>query len=187
MTASRSHRFSVADYYRLAEINVLRPEHRVELLNGEIYDKPRRSPLHCSVTCELSSLFCLNSRDRWIVSVHNPLRLDKFSEPEPDLMLVRHRDDYYCNQHPGPADALLVIEVAETTLEFDRELKLPAYGRAGIPEVWIVNLNELTVEVYREPHFEGYGSKTILRAGDHARPAAFPDVEVDVEKFSRRD
>lgn len=186
MIASRSHRFSVADYYRLAEINVLRPEHRVELLNGEIYDKPRRGPFHCSVTCELSSLFCLNSRDRWIVSVHNPLRLDEFSEPEPDLMLVQRRDDYYCNQHPGPADALLVIEVAETTLGFDRETKLPACGLAGIPEVWIVNFNELTVEVYREPHFEGYASGTVLRAGEQARPAAFPDVSVGVAELLKR-
>jgi Uma2 family endonuclease len=186
MIASRSHRFSVADYYRLAEIGVLRPVHRVELLDGEIYDKAGRSPFHCAVTSELSSLFCLNSRDRWIVSVHNPLRLDEFSEPEPDLMLVRHRDDYYCNQHPGPAVAVLVIEVAETTLEFDRELKLPAYGRAGVPEVWIVNLNELTVEVYREPHFEGYASRTVLRASEQASPAAFPDVSVEIGELLRR-
>ena len=186
MIASRSHRFSVAKYYQLAEIGVLRPEHRVELLNGEFYDKPRRSPFHCSVTCELSTLFCLNSRDRWIVSVHIPLRLDEFSEPEPDLMLVRFRDDYYYNQHLGPADALLVIEVAENALEFDRELKLPAYGRAGISEVWIVNLNELTVDVYREPHFAGYASRTVLRAGEQASPAAFPDVSVDVAELLRR-
>jgi Uma2 family endonuclease len=186
MIASRSHRFSVTDYYRLAEIGVLRPEHRVELLNGEIYDKAGRSPFHCAVTSELFSLFCLSSRDRWIVSVHNPLRLDEFSEPEPDLMLVRHRDDFYCHQHPGPADALLVIEVAETTLEFDCKAKLPAYGRAGVPEVWIVNINELTVEVYREPHFEGYASKTVLGAGEQARPAAFPDVSVDAGELLRR-
>lgn len=186
MIASRSHRFSVADYYRLAEIGVLRPEHRVELLNGEIYDKARRSPLHCAVTSELCSLFCMNSDDRWIVSVHNPLRLDEFSEPEPDLMLARYREDYYCNRHPEPDDVLLLIEVAEATLEFGRELKLPAYGRAGIPEVWIVNLNELTVEVYREPYFEGYAFKTVLRAGEQARPAAFPDVSLDVGELLRR-
>ena len=81
---------------------------------------------------------------------------------------------------------LLLIEVADASLDYDREDKLPAYGRAGVPEVWIVNLNELTVEIYREPNFTGYGSKTILREGDQARSLAFPDVAMDVAELLER-
>ena len=102
--------------------------------------------------------------------------------PEPEQVLA----DFYRRRHPGPDDVFLLIEVSDSTLDQDRETKLPAYGRAGIPEVWIVNLNELTVEVYREPHFEGYVDRTVLRAGELASPAAFPDVNVDVVELLRR-
>jgi len=101
-------------------------------------------------------------------------------------MLIKYRADYYKTRHPGPEDVYLLVEVADASLDYDREEKLPAYGRAGIAEVWIVNLADLTVEVYREPHFSGYGAKTILRAGDRAIPQAFPDVAVDVAELLKR-
>jgi len=86
----------------------------------------------------------------------------------------------------GPEDVLLLVEVADASLDYDREEKRPAYGRAGVPEVWIVNLNDLTVEIYRQPNFTGYGSKTILRAGDQVSPQAFPDVVVDLAELLKR-
>jgi len=101
-------------------------------------------------------------------------------------MLLKYRSDYYSTRHPGAEDVLLLIEVADASLSYDREEKLPTYGRAGIAEVWIVNLQDATIEVYREPHFTGYGNTTLLRAGDQAKPLAFPDATVDVAELLKR-
>ena len=186
MSGLRKHRFSVKEYYRMAEIGLLPPDARVELLNGEIIDKSPTGSFHGGVVSRLTRLFNKLSKNRWLVSPQNPLRLDDHSEPEPDLMLLKPAPDDYTNSHPQPDDVLLLIEVSDTTLEFDQTVKLPAYGRASIAEVWIVNLNELAVDVYREPHFTGYGRKTVLRAGEQAVPLEFPDVAVDVAELLKR-
>jgi Uma2 family endonuclease len=181
MPVQTNHRFSVTDYYRLAEIGVLRPDARGELLDGQIFDLLPVSPLHAAVTRRIAPPFLEQPEERCIVSIRNPVRLDEFSEPEPDVMLLRYRPDYYSKRHPGPEDVFLLIEVADASLDYDRD-KLPIYGRAGIAEVWIVNLVDQTIEVYREPHFTGYRSKAVLRAGNKATPQAFPDVTVDTEE-----
>jgi Uma2 family endonuclease len=183
MPVHTQHRFSVQDYYRMAETGVLRPDARVELLDGKIIDMSPIGPFHGGVTDYLNEFFVAASIGRWRTRVQNSLRLDDHSEPQPDLVLAKPAGDFYRKRHPQPADVYLLIEVSDTTLETDKENKLPAYGRAGIPEVWIVNLNELTVEIYREPNFTGYTSKTILRPGDKAAPHAFPDVSVDVAEL----
>ena len=114
------------------------------------------------------------------------MRLDDHSEPQPDLMLLKPIPDFYRKSHPRPDEVFLLIEISDTTLATDRDQKLPAYGRAGIAEMWIVNLNEEVIEVYREPHFTGYNSKTVLCAGDKASPRAFPDAIVDVAGLLKR-
>ncbi len=170
----------------MAETGVLRPDARVELLDGRIIDMSPIGPFHGGVTKQLNEIFTAASRGRWQTSVQDPLHLDEHSEPQPDLMLLKPSADYYRKQHPVPGDVFLLVEVSDTTLELDREEKLPAYGRAGVAEAWIVDLNHATIEVYRDPHFTGYASKTILRAGDQATPLAFPDVVVDVAKLLER-
>ena len=170
----------------MAEAGVLPPGARVELLNGEIIDMSPIGPFHGGVTNFLNQFFAAAAKRRWIMSVQNPVRLDDHSEPQPDLMLLKPAPDFYRKRHPQPADVFLLIEVSDTTLEADQTEKIPAYGRAGVAEVWIVNLNELTIEVYREPHFTGYGSKTVLRAGGQAAPRAFPDATVDVAELLKR-
>lgn len=164
----------------MAEMGVFRPDARVELLDGRIIDMSPIGPLHGGVTNHLLEIFSASARGRWRTSVQNPVHLDEHSEPQPDLMLLKPAADYYRKQHPTPADVFLLVEISDTTLELDREQKLPAYGRAGIAEAWIVDLNHGTIEVYREPHFTGYASKTILHSGDQAKPLAFPEVVVDV-------
>ncbi len=164
----------------MAETGVLRPDARVELLDGQIIDMSPIGPLHGGLLNRLLRLFTKVSRGRYLVTVQNPLHLDEHSEPEPDLMLLRPQPGDYTDRHPAPTDVFLLIEVADTSLHYDREEKLPAYGRAGISEVWIVNALERNIEVYREPHLTGYGSVTVLRAGEQACPLAFPDVAVDV-------
>ena len=186
MLAQTKHRFSVKEYYRMAETGVLRPDARVELLNGEIIDMSPIGPFHGGVTDYLNEFFVAASKGRWRTRVQNSLRLDDHSEPQPDLVLARPAPDFYRKRHPQPEDIFLLVEVSDATLEADQEDKLPAYGRAGIAEVWIVNLNELTVEVYREPNFAGYGSKTVLRAGQQAKPLMFPDAAVDVAELLKR-
>jgi Uma2 family endonuclease len=180
------HRFSVKDYYRMAETGVLRPDARVELLEGRIIDMSPIGPFHGGVTNYLNKLFTAAARGRWLTSVQNPLHLDDQSEPQPDLMLLKPAADFYRKRHPEPEEVFLLVEVSDTTLEFDRAEKLPAYGRAGVAEVWIVDLNHGTIEVYREAHFTGYSSKTILRAGEQAKPAAFADVVVEVAELLAR-
>ncbi len=186
MPVLTKHRFSTSDYYRMAETGVLRPDQRVELLDGEIIDMSPIGPSHASVVKRLIHYFTQMARGRWLVAAQDPAHLDEHSEPQPDLMLLKVVADFYSSQHPRPADVYLLIEVADSSLSYDREKKLPAYGRAGIPEVWIVNLEDRTVEVYREPHLTGYGSTTILRPGAKACPLAFPDAAVDVAELLRQ-
>jgi len=186
MVVQTKHRFSVKEYYRMAETGVLRPNARVELLNGEIIDTSPIGPFHGGVTTYLTEFFAAASKGRWQTRIQNPVRLDEHSEPQPDLVLAKPVPDFYRKQHPQPEDVFLLIEVSDSTLEADQAEKIPAYGRAGVAEVWIVNLIDATIEVYREPHFTGYGSKTILRAGDTIAPLAFPDAAVDVAELLRR-
>jgi Uma2 family endonuclease len=186
MLVQAQHRFSVKDYYRMAETGVLRPDARVELLDGRIIDMSPIGPFHGGVINYLVEIFTAASRGRWRTSVQNPLHLDEHSEPQPDLMLLKPAADYYRKQHPAPGDVFLLVEVSDTTLELDRAEKLPAYGRAGIAKVWIVDLTHARIEIYREPHFTSYASKTVLRTGDQAKPAAFPDVVVDVSDLLKR-
>jgi Uma2 family endonuclease len=186
MFVQTKHRFSVKEYYRMAETGVLRPDARVELLNGEIIDMSPIGPFHGSITKYLNRFFSSAAKSRWLMAVQDPVRLDDQSEPQPDLMLLKPVPDFYRQRHPQPEDVFLLIEVSDTTLAADQVEKLPAYGRAGVAEVWIVNLNNMTVEAYREPHFTGYGSKTLLRAGDTIAPLAFPDAALDVAELLKK-
>ena len=170
----------------MAETGVIKPDARVELLNGQIIDMMPIGPFHGGTVISLIELFSEAAKRRYLVSAQNPVRLNQHSEPEPDLMLLRRKADNYKSGHPKPEDVYLIIEVADSTLEFDREEKIPAYGAAGIPKAWLVNLPEQKIEVFREPHFTGYGSKSILRAGETARPSAFPDITVDVAELLRQ-
>jgi Uma2 family endonuclease len=180
------HRFSAEDYHRLAEVGILAPDARVELIEGEIHDMSPIGPFHSGVTIRLNRFFSLCAKGRWTVCVQDAVRLDNFSEPQPDLILLKPAPDDYASHHPAPDDVLLLIEVADSSVEFDQRKKLPVYARAGIVEVWIVNLQESAIEVYREPHFTGYEKKTVLRAGDKAAPAAFPRDALDVTELLRK-
>jgi Uma2 family endonuclease len=183
---TQHHKFSHRDYRRMAETGVLHPTARVELMDGIINDMSPIGPFHGGVTIHLNEIFQAASRGRWLVSIQSSIHLGEHSEPQPDIILARRMPDYYRSGHPEPEDIFLLIEVADTSLEYDRGPKLSMYSRANIREVWIVDLNELTIEVYREPSYSGYKSKTILSAGDYARPSAFPDVAVDVGDLLKR-
>lgn len=180
------HRFSVRDYYRMAEAGVLAPDARVELVDGEIHDMSPIGPFHGGVVNRLNRLFTGAASGRYLVSVQNSARLDDYSEPQPDLMLLKPAPDDFMSHHPGADDVFLLIEVADTSLTHDRERKIPVYARSGISEVWIINLSEESIEVYREPHLRGYAIKNTLRAGDDAVPQRFPDIRLSVSALFDR-
>jgi Uma2 family endonuclease len=132
--------FTVAEYHKMAEAGILSEDDRVELLEGEIVAMSPIGSRHAGLVNRLNRLFSQRAGDQVVVSVQNPVRLGGYSEPQPDLALLRPRADFYTSSHPGPEDVLLAVEVAETSAAVDREVKVPLYARFGVPEVWLVDL-----------------------------------------------
>jgi Uma2 family endonuclease len=152
----RPHRLTVADYYRMAETGILAPDARVELIDGEIIDMAPPGISHAASVLLLTHALVRAAGDRALVLVQNPVRLNPYSEPQPDLALLRPRDDFYREHHPRAHDVLLIIEVAATSLRFDRETKLPLYARHGIPEMWLVDLGSKRLVRHRAPQQGAY-------------------------------
>jgi Uma2 family endonuclease len=178
----RRHRFTVEQYRRMAEAGIFSEDDRVELLEGEIVRmNPIGSP-HAGCVKRLNSLFAQRLGLRVVIGVQDPLRLGDYSEPEPDLMLLRPRPDFYSESHPEPPDVLLIVEVAWSSLAEDRRVKVPLYARFGIPECWLVDVDARRLVVYREPSIDGYRSSCDLGRGERFTLLAFPDVEVAVEE-----
>ncbi|MBI3972925.1 MAG: Uma2 family endonuclease [Chloroflexi bacterium] len=188
-TAIPRRRFTVKDYYRMAKAGILKPDERVELLDGEIVPmSPIGSP-HAAAVNRANRLFNRLVGDRAIVAVQNPVRLDEHSEPDPDVALLRPRADDYARGHPGPRDVLLIVEVVDTSEALDRRLKLPLYARAGVPEVWLLVLKttarrpEPVLEVNRRPGPRGYADARLVRRGERAAPELLPDVAITLDEL----
>ncbi len=172
-------RFDVDAYYKLAAAGILPNPHRVELIDGEIIDLNAIGSPHAAITTRLTRQFIRAVGDLAIISVQNPLRLDSYNEPEPDLLVLRPRADDYQANHPGAADVLLLIDVSETSLAYDRGRKLALYAKFGVPEVWIIDLAGAALEIYRQPKEGGY-SLTERRTGGSLTPDLVPSVAIDV-------
>lgn len=169
------------DLIRMGETGLLPPEGKFELLDGEIYQLMPPKPLHASIVDWIGELLETVARTRGAhVREEKPIRLSAEFQPEPDLALVRGRPRDYRDRFPGPEDVLLVVEVADTSLQHDRERKVPVYAEAGIPECWIVNLQEQQVEVYREPAGAEYQQAQIYRSGQAVEPLALPETSIAV-------
>ena len=160
------YRFSREDYEAMISAGILDENDRVELIAGEILNKMPIGPTHASTVNRLNRLFSACAGESAIVSVQNPVALDAFSEPEPDIALLAPRSDLYANSHPAPADVYLIVEVADSSLRFDRERKIPLYASAGIPEVWLVDLFDKSVTRYRKPVQGSYTDMTRYAAGE---------------------
>ena len=176
-------RFTVAELMRLAEIGFLGDDERVELIRGEIVEMSPISEGHASSVMRLLALLSRVFGQQAILSVQNPVQLDDVTLPQPDVVLLRPRDDFYNKQHPGPQDILLLIEVSDTTLRYDRRVKTALYGAAGVREYWIINLPERRVEAYREPQADGYRVTVRFGSGEMLSPLAFPDVALNVAEM----
>jgi Uma2 family endonuclease len=173
--------FTVREYDRMARAGVLAEDERVELLDGAIVQMTPIGPEHSGCVAALDQLLARRLADRALVWVQNPVHLPDRSEPQPDVALLRPRTDGYRKAHPLPADVLLVIEVADTSVESDRSVKLPLYAQAGIPEVWLVNLPGEVIEVAREPLAGRFASLHYARRGETLSPLAFPTIILDVD------
>ncbi len=174
------HPFSVADYVRMTEAGILAEDDRVELIEGDVVHMPPVGSQHAAPVKRLNLFLGRRVGDRALLSVQDPIRLDDFSEPEPDIALLRPRDDFYAAAHPGANDVLLLIEVSDTSARFDRSVKLPLYASHGIREVWIVDVAGRAVEVCRDPRGRGYRDRSLL-AGGEISPLAFPDLVLRVD------
>lgn len=160
------HRITVDALYRMAEAGILRADERVELIDGEIIDMSPIGCLHATLVARLAMLFAREADRGLTVWSQSPLRLDDLNEPEPDISILRPRADSYATAHPGPADVLLVIEVADTSLAYDLATKVPLYARHGVPEAWVIEALTRRVHVFREPAPTGYGRTTIVAPTD---------------------
>jgi Uma2 family endonuclease len=176
-TVPQQRRFSVDDYYRMAEGGVFGPEDRVELLDGRIYTMTPIGSEHAACVRRLTHLFVQRAGTQALVSTQNPIRLNEASEPEPDVALLSPREDDYASRHPYPEDVFLVVEVADSSVSFDRDVKRPLYARAGIPVLWILDLNAEQVEVYSEPGDERYAEVHHYERGQTIPARALPDLE----------
>ncbi|WP_200900372.1 Uma2 family endonuclease [Rubrobacter aplysinae] len=162
----RRHRFDTTEYHRMAEAGILSEEARVELVDGEVVEMSPIGSRHQAVVNRLNRLLMSFAVGDYIVSPQGPVRLDEHNEPQPDLALLRFREDFYEREHPGPGDALLLVEVSESSLEYDRSVKLPLYAGAGVPEVWIVDLAANEVESHSAPQHGAYGLTRRYHRGD---------------------
>ena len=175
------YRFTVDQYHRMGKARIFHPDCRVELVNGEIFEMSPIDPWRSGILNWLVHRFATELSGRAIVHPQNPTIVDRHSEPQPDLMLLKPREDFYRTAHPTPADALLVVEVANTSLPHDRRRKLPLYARTGVGEVWIVNRRADAVDVFRDPSPEGYRDQFRRGRGEHVAPSAFPNLQLSVD------
>ncbi|XZN95382.1 MAG: Uma2 family endonuclease [Microcoleus sp.] len=175
--------FTVKEYHLMSETGILSETDRVELIEGEIIQMAAIGTRHATAVRRLNRLFHRLPEDRVIVDVQNPVQLSERTEPQPDVVLLQFRDDDYGTAHPVPSEVLLLVEVSDSTVDNDRDVKIPIYARSLIQEVWLVNLIENCLEVYRQPTPNGYSLILKLYAGQEVAPIAFSDFTVSVDSI----
>lgn len=183
LTAVKKKLFTVDDYYAMARAGIIGEDDRVELIEGEIIQMAAIGSRHQAVVDRVTRLFVTRTGDRAIVRVQGPLRLARITEPQPDLQLLAPRDDFYAAAHPSQYEALLVVEVADTSLRFDRNEKAAIYARRGVRELWIIDLTGERILVRRTPSADGYGESLSVTRGDSLSPEAFPDIIVSTDEL----
>ncbi len=169
------------DYYRLAEMGILLPDERLELLDGEIFEMSPIGSSHAACVRRFNRKLVVPLADRAIVLVQDPIRLSGRYHPQPDLAIVRFRDDFYSQEHPRAADIYFLIEVMDSSSLKDRNEKLRKYALAGIPEVWLADLNTDQLEAHRKPLRGVYTEIQVRVSGQSIAPEAFPDLVLQID------
>lgn len=182
-TSHQRYLFTAEQYHQMGEAGVFRPEDRVELIEGEIIAMNPIGDPHAGGVNRLNRLFVTRLGDDAVVAPQNPVRLPPHNEPQPDLAILRFRADFYASRGPTSEDILLLIEVADSTVGFDRRIKGPLYARHNIPEYWLVDLGRQQVTAFCQPSVEGYRSMQVHERGASLTPVALPDVTVTVDEI----
>jgi Uma2 family endonuclease len=173
--------FSFEDCLRMVETGILRPSERVELINGELILMTPNGPRHGAVVDRATRTFITLMGDSAIVRTQGTVVLDRFFAPEPDIALLRPRDDYYAAQNPSAAEVLLIIEVADSSVEYDTTTKLHLYAILGIPEYWVADLQNDRLLIHSQPHGDNYGVMRELHRGDRLAPILLPASRLSVD------
>jgi hypothetical protein len=172
--------FSVDEYDRMAEVGILSEDDRVELIEGEILEMSPIGWRHIACTDRANMLLAPSLLGKAVVRIQGPIRLSDNTKPQPDVILLSPREDFYAVGGPVTRDALLVIEVADSSIRYDRGPKLAIYAKYGVQEVWIEDLNTDTLLVFRDRHSKGYKTSLVLQPGDSVSPLAFPELDIPV-------
>ena len=175
--------FTTDEFHRMAEAGILSEDDRVELIEGEIVQMSPIGSVHAACVDRLNAMFVRRLAGRVIVRVQGPIVLGRHLEPQPDLVVLKPRADFYQANHPGPSEVFLVVEVMDTSEDYDRGRKLPLYARARIPEVWLVDLVHEWIDAYREPAFRGYRERQQAARGQRVSAAAFPRTTFRVNEI----
>jgi len=174
------HKLTVADFHRMGRFGVFHEDDRVELIEGEIIDMAPIGSMHAGTLFQLAECFRKAVGASAFVWVQNPVRLDQHSEPEPDLALLRPRTDYYKTSLPQAEDIILIVEVADASLRYDREMKVPLYARYGIAEVWLLDLENRRLEIFRGPQAGEYGAHQAFERPPLLAPERMPECRLDL-------
>jgi len=177
----QKHFFTVDEYYLMAQSGVFAQDDRIELIEGEVIEMSPIGKRHAACVRRLDRVLNHNASESAIVSVQAPISIGEFSEPQPDVALLKPRADFYSNSHPTAEDVLLVIEVADTSVEYDRRVKLPLYARAGIPEAWLVILPKDSIEAHCEPKDGKYQKVQRLKRGKTIVSSSVAGLSVKVD------
>jgi Uma2 family endonuclease len=177
------HSFTVAEYERMGEAGIFSEEDRVELIEGEIVEMSPIGERHAACVDALSEMLREKLQRSVNIRTQNPVRLGEHSEPQPDIAILKRREDFYRNAHPTPEDVLLIIEVSDTTLEYDRQIKTPMYARALVPEVWIVNLMDERIETYRAPSGDAYQTTASAGRGEEVEARGVAGLRLSVAEL----
>ncbi|MGB4946085.1 MAG: Uma2 family endonuclease [Candidatus Competibacter denitrificans] len=176
------HRWTVGEFHRMAELGLLDEDSRVELIDGEVVEMAPIGSEHAGHNNHLLSLLAYRLYGKAVVAGQNPVVLGGYEEPQPDIALLRWREDYYRTSHPHAEDVLLIIEISDSTLHYDRDVKIPLYARNGIPEVWLLDIQNRQLDIYREPINGQYQQRDCRRTGQIA-PILCPDAIIDLAEL----
>ena len=176
-------RFTAYDYQRMGQTGILSEDDRVELIDGEVVAMTPLGPRHCAAVDRATHALVSQVGDQAIVRVQGAVRLDLYHEPQPDLVLLRPKSDFYASGHPGPPDILLIIEIADSSFAYDRDMKGPIYARLGIREYWLADLNENLLSCHADPRQGAYRRVRHYRRGESVAPELLPECVVTADVF----
>jgi Uma2 family endonuclease len=174
------HRINVDEYHRMAEVGLLAPDARVELIEGEVMDMAPIGKLHAGKVDWVAELLTDAVRKQFIVAVQRPIGLASDTELQPDVALLKRRPDFYCHAYPGPTDVLLLVEVSDSSLRYDQRAKIPLYAKHGIPEVWLLDVQAKQLHCMRKPRAGIYEDIQVFASGSIG-VACLPGVIVPLD------